>query len=538
MTDANDLDTQILAQMREDFLLEAREILDRLEPALAELERSSQPETINNIFRDVHTLKGNAGFVGLQAFQQLAHKMEDVFSAIRATQLAVTAEIIDIVFAGVQMLSTMIEDITQGGDGEMDVISLIARLDTALTGGISEPSTSQSSLPSPTETSILHQTTLRINVDRLDTLMVLVGELITRRNALLATATRLKDTPLEENAADIARLTNQLQTLVTNMRLMPVERLFNRFVGVTRNLAREQGKLVKLVVEGGDTPIDRTVSEQIYDPLIHLLRNAIGHGLESTADRHKVGKPEESTIRLSAERQGDDAILRIADDGRGIDLARVRQTAVEHGLYTTEEAESLSDAQAMHLIFAPGFSTATTVTDVSGRGVGLDVVAETVRQLRGRIHVESIAGQGTTFVIQLPLVLAIIQVMLVRVGAHTYALPLHIVRETLRVSPESIQMMQQGEVTFIRQIALPVHWLHSWLHQAKKADFIDTLKPAVVVHLTRGDAVLIVDELMGKQQLVIKPLNPYVGTVPGVDGVAILPDGSVTLVLDVEGLAR
>jgi two-component system chemotaxis sensor kinase CheA len=300
---------------------------------------------------------------------------------------------------------------------------------------------------------------------------------------------------------------------------------------------------VRLEIEGGDTPLDRTISEQMYDPLIHLLRNAVDHGLESPEERGQVGQPEEGTIRLSAERRGDDVVLRIADDGRGIDTTMVRRVAVERGLYSAAEAAALSEEQAVNLIFASGFSTATTVTDLSGRGVGMDVVVQNVRRLRGNVSVETRAGQETAFLIHLPLTLAILQVQLVHVGGHVYALPLHIVRETLYIAPDAVQTMQQGEVIFIRGTALPVRRLCNWLPADsqppvadREADAQDGAKPAIVVHVTGRDEVVVVDELVGKQQVVIKPLNPYLGAVHGVEGTAILPDGSVTLILDVEGL--
>jgi two-component system chemotaxis sensor kinase CheA len=472
--------------------------------------------------------------------------MEDVFGALRAEQLAVTPELIDVVFGGVQLLTDMREDVLGGGTGEAEIAPLVARLEAALRGEMPAPapppqrrtgaSLSVSVAPLPAES------TLRVEIETLDTMMELVGELITARNALLNIAAQLQNEPLADNAALINRLIRELQNAVTSMRLVPVERLFNRFTAVVRNMARERGKQVRLVIEGGDTPLDRAISEQMYDPLVHLLRNAVDHGLEPTVDRRRAGKPEESTIRLSAERRGDDVILCVADDGAGIDPDRVRRVAVERGLYSTAEVAELSNDQAIHLIFAPGFSTAASVTDASGRGVGLDVVVRNVHCLRGTVDVETTWGQGTTFVIKLPLTLAILQVQLVRVGGYTFALPLHIVRETLQIAPGAIHTMQQGQVVFIRDVALPVRRLRDWLSRNAPDSLPDPpgvngLEPAIIVRRAGRDEVLVVEELVGKQQLVIKPLSPYLGAVRGVEGAAILPDGSVTLVLDVKGLA-
>jgi two-component system chemotaxis sensor kinase CheA len=654
MAETDPFETQLLAQMRDDFLAESQEILDRLGPLLVQLEKSGDPGLIQAAFRDVHTLKGTAGFVGLVCIQQLAHKLEDIFGALRGGRSSISPELMDAVFAGVRSLADMREDVSHGGMGEGDIAPLLALLDAALQGPAPtteddrrgdptwspdngrvrspapteddppwSPDNGRVRSPAPTEddppwspdngrvrspaptmgdarrgdppwspgngqvatdtgrtspaptTPTRMESTLRVDVEILDTMMELVGELVTARNALLATAERLQDELLIDQAAALNRLTRELQTTITSVRLVPVERLFARFSGVVRSMARECGKQVRLAIEGGETPLDRTISEQIYDPLVHLLRNAIDHGLESTAARAQAGKPEEGTIRLCAERRGDDVILRVADDGRGIDLHRVRQVAVERGVCSAEEATALSDEQAAHLIFAPGFSTATEVTDLSGRGVGLDVVVENVHRLRGSVSVETELGRGTTFVIQLPLALAILQVQLVRVNGFPYALPMHIVRETLRIARDAVQTIQQGEVTLIRGAVLPVRRLRDWLprkatggHGApprRKTHVGATLRgrptlrghpttdghgapprrghpamdgpePAIVVRRMGRHEVWIVDELIGKQQVVIKPLGPYPGTVRGIEGAAILPDGSVTLVLDVEAL--
>jgi len=545
MTETDDLDAQLLRQMQQDFLAESLEILDRLGTLLVKLEKGGDPDLIDAIFREMHTLKGTAGFVGFESIRTLAHKLEDIFGALRDGPLDVTPELIDTAFAGVQMLAAMREDIARGGTGEADAASLIARLEAAQRGEKLAPVELPTSQPEPDTTPATVETTLRVKVETLDTMMELVGELITAPNALMAIAERLQDEQLTSNAAVISRLIHELGMQVSSVRPVPVERLFNRFTGVVRNLGREPGKEVQLVIEGGDAPLDRAISERMYDPLIHLLRNAVDHGLEPTVDRRRVGKPAEGTIRLSAERRGDVVILRVADDGRGIDADRVRRVAVERGLYSKEEAAALSDERAIHLIFASGFSTSTTVTDVSGRGVGLDVVMQNVRHLRGNTSVETELGRGTTFVIQLPLSLAILQVQLVCVGEHTYALPLHIVRETRQIAPGEIQTMQRGKVLFVRDTALPVRRLSDFGLQISdcgdptpnpQSAIPNRISPAIVIRRAGRDEVLLVDELVGKQQVVLKPLSPYLGRMRGVDGAAILPDGSVTLILDVEGL--
>ncbi len=544
-TDLSDFDADLLAQMRDDFLTEAQEILDRLGPLLTQLEQNPSPEIINTIFREVHTLKGAAGFMSLTEIQRLAHRLEDTFGDLRAGKLGVTPALIDLAFDGVQRLATMRADAARGGPGVTEIESLLAQLDAARRGGLilNRAKTGQrvSALPeaeAPAPLTPTTESTLRVEVETVDELLAMVGELITSRNALNAIAERMGDEALRSNASAMNRLTRQLQALVMEVRLVPVERLFNRFVPVVRNLARELGKPAQLVIEGGSTPFDRTVSEQMYDPLIHLIRNALDHGLESPAERRQAGKPETGSLRLAAERRGEMVILRVSDDGRGIEAARLRRVAVERALLTAAEAEALTDEQAIRLIFTPGFSTTSAITDLSGRGVGMDVVLQNVRRLRGSIDIETTPGGGTTFVMELPLTLAILHVLLARVGAHCYALPLHTVRETLLLTKEALQTMQRREVLFLRGQPLPVRRLDEWLGQAPTPASASNghTQPAIVVSLTRGPEVLVVDELLGKQQMVIKPLGPYLGLVDGVEGAAILPDGTVTLILDIEKL--
>ena len=551
-----DLDAELLAQMRGDFLAEAQDILVRLGGLLADLERSANAETINAVFREAHTLKGTAGFLGLTTMETVAHRLEDLFSRLRRGTLAATPAVLDVAFEGVQVLTAMRSDLQAGGAGDADAGPLLERISALLAPPTPTPAPADPAPVAPVPVALADpapadpapaeaphseesvELTLRVDVRALNTLMTLVGELITARNALLAHVERLGDQPLDETAAAIGRLTGQLQDTVTTTRLVPVNRLFARFTGVIRALAREQGKGVRLISQGGDTPLDRAISEGLYDPLIHLLRNAIDHGLETPAQRLAAGKPAEGVVRLDAQRRGDTVELTVADDGRGMDPARLRAVAVERGLITPPQAAALSDEAALRLIFTPGFSTAPTVTDISGRGVGMDVVLRNVRRLRGTIDVRAIPGQGATFIVRVPLILSLQQVLLVRAAGHTYALPLRAVRETLRFQPEEAPRVQHGEVIFLRDAALPVCSLAHWLGYDIPPRPTSLAQSAVVARLANGPRLLIVDALEGTRQVVVKPLSPYLGAVRGVDGAAILPDGTVTLILDLEELAQ
>jgi two-component system chemotaxis sensor kinase CheA len=565
MTTDAEFNAQLLIEMRQDFLVEAEEILTRLAPLLAGLEQDASPDRLNTIFRELHTLKGSAGFVALETVRRLAHKLEDVFGALRAGKLAVTSELTDVVLAGLAQLDDLRADVARGGTGDADIRAVMAQIDRVLAGpgpagagpvgagaspaptaGAAEAVVGAQAGASPAPAAGA-ETTLRVDVETIDTLMNLTGELITARNTLAAHAERLHDEGVQDSAIALNRLARQLQNAVTAMRLVPIERLFNRFAPVVRNLARERNRPVRLIVEGGDTPLDRTVSEQMFDPLVHMLRNAIDHGIETAEERARAGKPAEGAITLSAERRGDTVVLRVSDDGRGIDPVRVRAVAVNRGVLDAAGAATLTDEQALRLIFAPGFSTAQTVTDLSGRGVGMDVVLQNVRHLRGTVDVETAPGRGTTLVIRLPLTLAILQVLLVCVAGRTYAVPLHVVRETLRLAPAALRHMQRGEVAFVRDEILPVRRLGALLGarilpaspngaEGGAAAAGGDPAAALVARLTTGPELFVVDALVGKQQLVVKPLNAYLGAVRGVEGAAVLPDGSITLILNLEEL--
>ncbi len=527
------LDAELLAQMREDFLAEAGEILEGFPALLIRWEEEKQPEQLQTLFRNLHTLKGAAGFVGLVSFQTLAHAMEDVFGALRGGTIEFSPEIIDLGMTGIEMLSRLRDDVVHGGSGEAPMGELLERMQMVREGRSIE-SVKLEPVPEPV---VGGESTLRVRTADLDRMMVLVGEMVTLRNTLQAVGERLKDSQLDDTLTAVSRLTHQLQGVITEVRLTPVERLFTRFSSVVRNLARDHQKEVRLEISGAETPVDRSVSELMYDPLVHLLRNAVDHGLELPAERGRQGKDPVGTIRLSAERRGETILLKISDDGRGIDPRQVRRAALQKGVLTREEGEKLSENQMVRLIFRPGFSTRSNVTATSGRGVGLDVVQEHVRRLRGHIDVVSQPGAGTTFIVQLPLLLSILPVLTVRVGARIYAVPLHYVRETLQVRPEAVQWVYQQPLLFIQGVALPVYSLAKLLGDEGK-ELSTGPGPALVVRLAQGDEVWRVDELIGKQRLVVKPLDAYLGSVRGVDGSAILPDGSVTLILDIEGIAQ
>lgn len=388
-------------------------------------------------------------------------------------------------------------------------------------------------------------TTVRIDVERLDQLLNLVGELVVDRTRLAELGRALREhvgehrliAELAETTLHLGRVTDELQAEVMKSRMLPVGMVFNRFPRVVRDLASRQGKQVDLVISGQETELDRSVIEEIGDPLVHLLRNAVDHGVEPPEERRAAGKPPTATVRLAAEHVENAIVITVEDDGRGIDPQRVRARAVERGMLSAEAAARLSDSEAVDLIFAPGFSTAAAVTDVSGRGVGMDIVRANVERLGGSVEVSTRPGEGTRFLLRLPLTLAIVQTLLVRVGGGVYALPLSSVTETLRVPVEEIQRAQRQEAILLRGTVLPLVRLASvfgW--EAEPVTRQHVL--VVAVRVAERQVGLVVDALLGEQEVVIKALGDLIGDVPGISSAAILGDGTVALIVDVPSLLQ
>lgn len=397
----------------------------------------------------------------------------------------------------------------------------------------------QTTRPSPSQS-------VRISIERLDTLMNLVGELVTDRTRLtqirdLLNAQYGKDGAigaLSDMATHLDRVVDQLQEEVMQARMLPIEHLFSKFPRLVRDLARASDKQVNLIIEGKATELDRSVIEVIGDPLIHLLRNAVDHGIELPQERIAAGKPPAGTIWLTAVHEEGHIVITVKDDGRGIDPERVRQSAVSRDIISEEEAAQLDDDAATNLIFQPNLSTAEQVTDVSGRGVGLDIVRTNVKRLSGSVVVESEVGHGTTFRLTLPLTLAIVQAMMVALGDDVYAIPLTSIIETLYLSEVTINSVKGRAVIKWRDQVLPILYLRQFFAHHRLATTPPNGKTQAVVTVVWGKlkAGLVVDKLIGKQEIVIKSLGAFVGNVPGLSGCTILGDGSIALIVDIPGL--
>lgn len=388
--------------------------------------------------------------------------------------------------------------------------------------------------------------TIRIDVKRIETLMDLSGELVLGRNRLSQISNHFesetgnyKDNVKDfvETTAQINYVTSEIQSAVMKMRMVPVGKLYQKAPRIVRDLSKEFNKKINLVVKGEDTEIDRGIIEELNDPLVHMIRNSCDHGIEKPEFRLKNAKPEFGTVTLDAEQKGNHIVLKISDDGQGMDAEKLKAKAIEKGIITHEQSEQMTEREAYQLIFAPGFSTAAKITDVSGRGVGMDVVRTNINKLKGIIEIDSEYGTGSTFIIKLPLTLAIIQGLLVRIESETYAIPLSSVEEVVAVEDSSISTVNQQEVIKIRDDFYPILRLENILEINNNNGTLLN-KNVVIVAIGLNKIGLVVDELLGQQEIVIKSLGQYLGQIVGIAGSTILGDGRVIMILDVADLIK
>ena len=377
-----------------------------------------------------------------------------------------------------------------------------------------------------------HQSqSVRVDIEKLDTLMNLMGELVINKVRLeqIGQTHRLSD--LMETLEQMDRVTGDLQNIVMKVRMVPVSAVFNRFPRMVRDVSKELGKEINLTIEGEETELDRTVIDEIGDPIMHLLRNSLDHGVESPDAREAKGKSRTGEVGLIARHEGNNVVIMITDDGAGIDANKIRRKAVEKGMVTQSEADSLDDADAVRLIFLPGFSTAEQITDISGRGVGMDVVRSKIEALSGHVDVETHIDEGSVFKIKLPLTLAIIQAMLVRVQEEMYAIPLTSIDSTINIEPSDIQTVQNKEVIVLRGEIIPIIRMEEALQVPHKKDSDEHF--VVVVHAGEAKAGIVVDNLIGQQEIVIKTLGNLFAGLKLFGGATVLGDGRVALILDV-----
>ncbi|MFZ0137017.1 MAG: chemotaxis protein CheA [Candidatus Sulfotelmatobacter sp.] len=529
------------------FLVESEEGLDVMEQALVQMESNpSDPELLPSIFRVAHSLKGNATSLGLSELAGFAHVVEDLLDVFREQQALPSPDLISLLLKAVDELRTMVSAAKAGSQPltakQQKIRKEIAQevekrskriLATSGTRDESSSGAKMDALPGASPR------TLRADVDKLDHMLNLTGEIVIAQGRLRQMIEKLgteQGRTLLEMHREAERLYMDLQSEVMSIRMVPVGPLFRQFVRSVRDLARSHGKMARLEVIGGDVEVDTTVLEQLKDPLLHLLRNAVDHGLEKPADRESQGKNPCGVIRLSAAHSGGNIIVKLQDDGAGFDRARILEKAKRLGLLSGKDKDKneLSDQDLYDLVFQPGFSTAEAVTDLSGRGVGLDVVRRNIDLLRGTAEISSTAGKGSTITIRLPLTLAIIEGFSVRVGDETFIVPLEHVTECTELPAEQRSLEASG-ILSLRGNAVPYIRLR---HMFSVTGETPKRENVVIVKINEFHAGIAVDELLGGMQTVVKPLGRAFRAVSGIAGSTVLGDGRVGLIIDVPTLLR
>ncbi len=565
-----------MKEIVDSFVVETKEIFEKLDNEILEIEkRPEDKELINSIFRAVHTVKGTSGFLSFEQMSVLAHRFEDVLNKLRRGELKYNSGMLDVMLEAFDLMKVLLKQVIDHDIEEIDLSATINKLAAISSGTKSDGAppvvVKQPERPLPSQTpavDISHQdtggqkeaihqenptsqlsqaqkldklvdSTIRVDVGRLDHLMNLVGELVLGRNRLSQIVATAEDNregedfvrQLNETGSQIDFITTELQTAVMKTRMVQIGRVFNRFPRLVRDIAREFSKEIDLVIQGEETELDKSIIEEISDPLVHLIRNAADHGVESPDIRESRGKPRRGTIHLSAGHEGNHIVIEIQDDGAGIDPEKVKQKAIEKGMLTQEDANEMKLEDAYAIIFIPGFSTAQKVSSVSGRGVGMDVVKTNITKLNGTISVESTVGNGTKFTLKLPLTLAIIQGLLVGVGNETFAVPLSSVLEVVHTPKENIATVHGRAVIRLREIVLPLVEISEILEVPSHDDSTQTFY-TVVVGVGTHKFGIVVDRLIGQKEIVIKPLGAYLKNIPGIAGSTILGDGRVIMILD------
>ncbi|ABG41533.1 CheA signal transduction histidine kinase [Paraglaciecola sp. T6c] len=384
------------------------------------------------------------------------------------------------------------------------------------------------------------ETTVRVDTKRLDQIMNMVGELVLVRNRLLSLGLSVNDESMSKAIANLDVVTGDLQGAVMKTRMQPIKKVFGRFPRVVRDLARTLKKEITLELEGEETDLDKNLVEALADPLVHLVRNSVDHGIEMPADRVAAGKPSLGTVKLSASQEGDHILLSIVDDGKGMDPDKLKEIAISRGVLDADAAARMTDEEAFNLIFAPGFSTKTEISEVSGRGVGMDVVKTKINQLNGTVNIDSVLGKGTTLEIKVPLTLAILPTLMIVVGDQTFALPLGSVNEIINMDMSKTNTVDGQLTKIVRSKAIPLFYLREWLvrKNAKPIPLDRAKGHVVVVQIGTQQLGFVVDALIGQEEVVIKPLDELLQGTPGMAGATITSDGGIALILDVPGLLK
>jgi two-component system chemotaxis sensor kinase CheA len=591
-----DADRELVAE----FLTESREYVEKSEASLLVLETDpADHEAINTVFRAFHTIKGTSSFIGLPIVSEFCHKTENLLSRVRDGEIPYTPACANIALRAVDILKDLLRSVTDalGGQditkpaGYDEIMAVLLRPDlreviSAADNGIGDGGTPrlgdllvaagkaaredveavatdqgkeplgvalvrsgvasvsdvgqalrvQQKLQGAPASEQRAENTVRVRTERLDRLIDTVGELVIAQSMLEqdAVISRTDHLDLQRKTSHLGKIVRELQDLSMSMRMVPLRATFQKMNRLVRDLAQKSGKQVLFTAEGDDTEIDRNMVDYLNDPLVHMIRNAVDHGLETAEERRRAGKPEAGAIKLKAYHAGGNVVVEVCDDGRGLNRERILRKGIEKGLL--EAGREYSDNEVYGLIFKPGFSTAEQVTDISGRGVGMDVVRSSIEKLRGRIETHSDPGKGCRFIIRMPLTMAITDGMLVKVGRERYIVPITNIRMSLRPAPQQISTIAgRAEMLQFRDRLMPLYRLHRLF---AIPDAVEDPTQGLVVIVEDGASVvaLLVDELLGQQQVVAKAMHTGTGKTPGVSGGAILGDGRVGVILDIPGI--
>ena len=538
------------------FRAEARERLADMNPSLLALEKGEGIQRVTELFRAVHTVKGMSAAMGYNAVRDLSHALESVLDKMRRGVIEVTPAVIETLFDAVDTLESAVVAVSESGGTQVDVAHSLEMLEAI--GAETDLPAANPTMEWPVmrseAVSATHKLTpsipssafgmrmsasdkahrfVRVDAARLDTLMTLIGELVIARGRLQDVSRKAGNPAFSEAVLQASRLIGSLQTEITTARMVPVGQAFERFERMVRDTAQGLGKQVVFEILGSDIEVDKSVLDEIGEPVMHLLRNSLDHGVETPAERRAAGKSPVARLTLSAARERSSVVVRVSDDGRGVDVATVLDRARAVGL-VEEDCGPLSDAEVLALIARPGFSTTSKVSEMSGRGVGLDVVASKVRSLGGAVELSTDAGAGTEIRLELPMTLAIIHAVLAKSENEIYALPITHVVETLMVDPDMLRFEDDREVLLIRGQSIPAVRLRDKVGHPPRASMTGH---AVVLDLPDGRMSLVVDEFIGQQEVVVKSFDAARGMPQLFNGATILTNGSPALILDAQGIA-
>ncbi len=532
-------------EYKEIFIAEALEYYDSLNRHISELEKQPQDDSIlAEIFRLLHNLKANAKAIGYLQISEVSHKLETAFSLIRNKELQFSDEVVAVLFDGIDMLGELITNVDNPVQVEPDPV-LLRNLDI-IVDSLSDSAIELAKVQKYTSSKNLSLSDLiYIQIKKLDHMLNLVGELIIDRDRIISLGKELNSDELKMVSSHLYRVTEELQYSVMDARLVNIGTLFNKFQRIVRDIASAERKQINLELIGQDIQIDRNILQIITDSLLHLVRNAITHGIESPEKREKSNKPKVGSLTLSARNDRDKVIIKLSDDGTGIDLKKVTATAVKNKLVAADVAADLAETEILSFLFEPGFSTAKEVTEFSGRGVGLDVVKNAIDSIGGRLNVTSTYGAGTTFTLQLPTSIAVKGALLFEVDSIFYAIPLIHTDQVLAIDKDELHEVGDVMVADIKGETITVVYLNELLNADEasiklgdKSKLNGQVQDIVVVSYNNRKLGLIVDKLYRQQDIVVKPLGKPLDKIDLYGGVTILGTGKVCLVLDVPAVTR